>query len=71
MELVHDHDVERARFDRLEADGAERLNRREDMSPLVRTMAVDIRLAERAVAHHRAKGQHRLLQDFFPVSDEQ
>lgn len=71
MELVHDHDIECARLDRLEVDRAERLNRREDMPPLVGTMAVDIQLAERAVAHYRTKGEQRLLQDFFPVGDEQ
>ena len=71
MELVDDHDVEPVARDAIDAVGGQRLNRCEDMAPLLRSLAFVIELTEVRVTKDLAVGPERLVQDLFAVSNKQ
>ncbi len=53
VKLVHNNYVKRLRIDRINLSLTERLDHREDVSPL-RRLATAANFAERSVPHHRA-----------------
>ncbi len=71
VELIDDDDVEEVRFQLLNAEGGQRLDRGEDVFPLTGVCAPRLKFAEGAVLHHVAVRAHGLVEDFLAVRDEE
>jgi len=71
MKLIHDDDVELVRVDVLDALRAERLNGGEDVRPLRRLLTIAQPLAEGTVAQDETKDASRLIENLFPMCDEE
>ena len=64
-------DVEAVGRQAVEVDPGERLDGSEDISPLIRLLAIDVELAEGSVAQDGAEDVTALGQDLLAVRDEQ
>src|SRR4030095_5222424 len=71
MKFIDYDDVKRRGLESFEVDLREGLNGGKHVSPLVRSMPVDIELAEAAITQHLPERAEALLQDLLSMCDEQ